>query len=111
MSGLFVYDISQLVTDSIVEIYKLNSALVGVNDVMAMSEYSSRIAFIRDYDHLSMIPLVHRNTISFLGMLQRQDYLIMREYKETMTALSRYGEITSWSTRTGLILDKQSIFD
>ena len=65
---------------------------------------SARVGFVKDYHNLCMMPLVHRNTIRFLGMLHRQHYLILRENQGLLTGMTRAGEIISWSVKTGKIV-------
>jgi hypothetical protein len=32
---------------------------------------SHRLSFMRDFDYIEMMPIPHRNTINFIGMLPR----------------------------------------
>lgn len=70
-TGLYVYDIARLICDDHVEIYKLSRALCGVNNVLDYSEFSSRIAFLENFDRLQMQSPPHRNTINFVGMYKK----------------------------------------
>ena len=51
------------------------------------------------------MPFAHRNTINFLGMSSRRDYLVWREKNGFFTALTR-GEriLRTWSVATGKLL-------
>lgn len=50
-----------------------------------------------------MIPIPHRNTINFLGMQPKSEYLIWREVNGTFTALDKFGRLKSWVIGTGKI--------
>jgi hypothetical protein len=48
------------------------------------------------------MPLVHRNTLKFIGMDAKKNYLIWHENNGLFTALHKEtGEIETWSTITG----------
>jgi len=48
-----------------------------------------------------MVPVPHRNTINFLGMLPKNKYLIWREVNGIFTALNVHGELRAWVVATG----------
>ena len=50
------------------------------------------------------MPLVHRNTLSFVGMGSKQEYLVWLESEGEFTALDRAGRLHAWSTVTGMKL-------
>lgn len=52
-----------------------------------------------------MIPIPHRNTINFIGIGPKDDYLIWRHSGGTFTALSKNGKLNIWSVATGKHLD------
>ena len=101
---MYVYDLARLVNDGVVEIYKLQGASVGVNDNLELSLYNQKLSFLRSYANVSIFPVVHRNTMNFLGMGPKTDYLIWRESNGFFTALSKKGNLTTWSIATGHIL-------
>ena len=100
-SGLFIYDIRRLVTSDKLELYKLQSAIVGIDTDLSVSKFNERISFLRDYNKISILPFCHRNTVTFLGMGSRDDYLIWRESDTFFTALRKDGIILMWSIPTG----------
>ena len=104
VSGLYVYDLPRLVKDGVVELYKLQGASVGVNTNLDLSSYNQKLSFLKSYSAVSIFPVIHRNTMSFLGMGSKTEYLIWRESNGFFTALSRKGFLTTWSIATGHIL-------
>ena len=50
------------------------------------------------------MPLVHRNSLSFIGMGSKQGYLVWLECEGEFTALDRAGVLHTWSTVTGMKL-------
>jgi hypothetical protein len=50
-----------------------------------------------------MVPVPHRNTINFLGMQPKKEYLIWRESRGVFTALDKKGMIRAWVIGTGKI--------
>jgi len=104
-SGFFVYDLSRLVRSEKFEIYKLRSALVGINTLLTYSQFNQRMSFLKDFNTIQILPFMHRNTINFLGMSGREDYLIWREKGGFFTALNQKdGTIQTWSVASGKLL-------
>ena len=102
-SALYVYDFSRLSTENI-EVHRLGSALVGVNNFIDYDAETLTISYIKDFNQLRMIPLPHRNTFKFFGMGQKSEYLLWRQNKGTFTAIDKKLKMTMWSTATGKIL-------
>jgi hypothetical protein len=90
-AGLYVYDMSRLLESNIVELYKLSRAVVGVNNNIDYCIHQNRISFIESFAKLQMQCLPHRNTINFLGMSQKQDYLIWRAKNGFFSAMDKSG--------------------
>ena len=75
--------------------------------MMDYSSFTERISFVRDFNTLVMMPFLHRNTINFIGMGHKKDYLIWREEGGYFTALNKQGIIYTWSVATGKLLSQQ----
>ena len=103
-SGFYVFDLSRLVKSEKLEIYKLRSAIGGVNTHLSMSQYNQRLSFVQDYNTISILPYCHRNTINFLGMSKRESYRIWREKGGFFTAMKKDGTIKTWSIATGKLV-------
>ena len=69
-SGLYVYDVSQLIAGR-VECYKLYSSVVGASRLLDASRFSSRVAFLSDFSNIQIIPYPHENITNFVGMGQK----------------------------------------
>lgn len=67
------------------------------------SEYS-RLSFLKSFDMLSIVPALHRNTIAFIGMAARKDYLATKVIKDKFIALDRKNHLFCWSVVTGKLL-------
>ena len=53
---------------------------------------------------MQILPFSHRNTINFLGMSAKMDYLIWREKNGFFTAFDTNGTLRTWSLATGKLL-------
>ena len=101
MSGVFLYDLRRLIKEHQVEIYQLVSKCVlGANDQFELSD-QRRISFVENFSAIQLLPLIHKNTIPFVGMQPRSEYLIWREKNGFFTALDVNGELHTWSIPTG----------
>ncbi len=49
------------------------------------------------YDSVKIVPLLHRNAISFIGMKPRYEYLTYKEIRDRVIALDNKGILTTWS--------------
>ena len=68
------------------------------------NKFNKRIAFMETYNKIVVIPLPHLNLINFIGMDNKQDYLIWRERRGFFTALNKEGELLTWSCLSGKLL-------
>ena len=84
----------------------LNRAVMGCNTDLEYSPFTERISFMESYNSIVMLPFLHRNTINFIGMGQKQNYLLWREHEGIFTALHRDGSIHSWSIANGKHIHK-----
>jgi len=50
---------------------------------------------------IEVMPVLHRNSIFFMGMGERSDYLVTRVIEDKFIALDKNNFITTWSTMTG----------
>ena len=74
---------------------------MGVNKHIDFCHRSYRISFLKNFDNIEMVPCPHRNTINFLGMQPKQNYLIWRETAGVFTALDTEGRLQAWVIGTG----------
>ena len=71
---------------------------------MQYNKDKGRLSFTEDYNTLIMIPMPQFNIINFIGMRNKHYYLLWREKKGFFTALSKKGELCTWSILTGKLL-------
>jgi hypothetical protein len=77
---------------------------VGMSSKCEYSRYSERISYMTSFDTISMLPFPHRNLINFIGMGEKESYLIWREKAGFFTALHRDGNLRIWSIVSGKFL-------
>jgi hypothetical protein len=65
--GVFIYDMLQVLQKSKMKL-KIAEALVAVNTQLVHSAYNQRFSFLKDFRNLIFMPMVHRNTLKFIGM-------------------------------------------
>jgi len=99
--GLYAYDLKRLANHGTLVSYKLKDATVGVNNHIDFCNNSYRIAFLKDFDTLELVPVPHRNTINFLGMKRKSSFLIWREMAGVFTALDSKCVLMAWIIGTG----------
>lgn len=58
---------------------------------------------MKDYDTIQIVPSLHRNTINFMGMLDRDMYIACKKIKDKFIALDKRNFLTTWSIVTGKI--------
>lgn len=56
-----------------------------------------------------MLAFPHRNTVKFMGMKPKKEYLVWRAKNGFFTALDKNGELLTWSMVTGDILYTEKI--
>ena len=54
-----------------------------------------------DYDKIQIVPTLHRNVVSFMGMLTRDQYICTKRIKDKFIALDRRNTLTTWNIITG----------
>ncbi len=57
------------------------------------------------------MPCLHRNTLAFIGHTSRDPILVQKVMKDKFIALSKKGDLTTWSIATGKLLEKHKIRD
>lgn len=109
-SGLYVFDVTRIFKTASIETYKLVSANVGICSKLSFSDFSERISLISDFSKIKIMSFAHRNTINFLGMGPKQDYLIWREKDGFFAAFNaQTGKIQTWSIATGKQLYESAV--
>ena len=74
---------------------------MGKNDHIDYGLNNQRFAIIEDYKKILIIPALHLSQINFMGMKNRDEYLIWKDEQTTFTAVSKDLDIRIWSKLTG----------
>lgn len=109
--GLYVYDICRLLLEGQIENYRMAPACVGLSYYIDNSEYSQRLSYFTSFEKISMLPFPHRNTINFIGMGIKEEYLIWREKNGFFTGLHKSGELRIWSLASGKFIGSKKKTD
>lgn len=67
------------------------------------------MVFLKNFDALEIVPVLHRNTISFIGMDKRSKYLAARVIHDRFTVLSHHNLLTTWNSLTGKYVSDHNI--
>ena len=102
-SGFYVYDLQQML-DGTLRRYRLGSAIGGQCSLINKSKFSNRFSFLQSYDNIVVIPFPHLNLINFIGMGQKNEYLVWRAKNGFFTALDRRSQLYTWSMLSGKML-------
>lgn len=84
--------------------YKLADIQVGFNNIIDWNQEYSRFSILKSLNTLVIIPALHRNTIAFIGMGSRDQYLATKMLKDKFIALDRKNYLFCWSVVTGKLL-------
>lgn len=109
--GLYVYDICRLLQEGQIENYLLAPAVVGLSSYIDFSDFSQRLSYFTSFEKISMLPFPHRNTINFIGMGNKEEYLIWREKGGFFTGLHKSGELRIWSLGSGKFIGSKKKTD
>jgi|LauGreDrversion4_2_1035121.scaffolds.fasta_scaffold41953_6 hypothetical protein len=67
------------------------------------SKNNQRFVFQSSFDKIEVMPVLHRNSVYFMGMGEREDYLCTKVIDDNFIALDKHGILTSWSIFTGKV--------
>lgn len=84
----------------------MNLREIDVN-ALGLFEFSSslsRMGIMESLSYLIVTPLPHRNTIKFMGIEDKDDYLCYTTIEDKFVALTPAGVLQSWSLVTGKAL-------
>lgn len=98
--GCYVFSYTQMM-QGWKEFYKLSSAAVGHNAELVYSNFTDRIVYLKNYSQANICPTVHRNLLNLNGIQEKVSYLIWREKGGFFSAMTKTGEIQTWSLATG----------
>ncbi len=67
-AGFRLYDIDNVITKNDDLSYLLKSIEVGCQGHIDFSNSNQRLVYLSSYEKLEVVPVLHRNTIAFIGM-------------------------------------------
>lgn len=103
-SGLMLYDINNILKKDNDVSYRLSNVQTGFSGLLDFNQDYSRFSLLKSFDTLVIIPALHRNTIAFIGMSRRDQYLATKQIKDKFIALDKNNYIFCWSIVTGKLL-------
>jgi len=100
-SGLYIYDLTKMLSVGEVETYEVAEAVVGHNSHIDYSHSKQTYGYVEDYNKFKILPIVHRNVSHLFGMQPMASQLIWREERGVLTALDNNWRMKMWSKLTG----------
>lgn len=85
--------------------------MVGCQGNIDFSNDNQRIAFLASFDSIEVLPLMHRNAISFIGMQERSTYIATKVDKDRFIALNNNNVLTTWNILTGKLIMEWELKD
>ena len=102
-SGFRLYDIENVIEKDQDLSYLLSSMQVGCQGLIDFSHSYQRLVFLSSYDNIEVVPVLHRNTVSFIGMEKRTNYLAARVIDDKFVTLDKLNHMRTWGVLTGKI--------
>ena len=81
--------------------YNIDSVIGGRNGLLDFSVENQRMAFMKSYEEINIIPPLHRSTINFMGMLNRDRYICSKRIGNKFITLDKINRLTMWNIVTG----------
>eukprot|EP00347_Sterkiella_histriomuscorum_P021861 403332513 len=103
-SGLKYFSLKMLLDCLEVRFLDIDVAIAGPQSFIDYSEDNERLTYLKSYEQANIIPILHRSTINFMGMLPRQNYLAVKKIKNQFLALDKHNRITVWNVLTGKLI-------
>jgi hypothetical protein len=104
-SGFRLYDVWNCITTGEDLNYQLSKVQVGCQAMIDFSKNNQRFVFQSSFDKIEVIPVLHRNSIYFMGMDERENYLCTKVQGDRFIALDKHGVLTTWNIFTGKVID------
>jgi hypothetical protein len=84
--------------------YHLANIQVGFNNKIDYSRSNARLTLQKSMDELMIIPTLHRNTLSFLGMPARPKVIASRTIKDRFVVFDNANTLNTWDAMSGQLL-------
>ena len=80
----------------------------GAITPLRFNSQNGRLIYLASYQHLQIVPLLHKNTVPLMGVLV-EEYLAYKRDKDHFMALTKQNTINMWSVTTGKLMKKQNL--
>ena len=85
---------------------KVNEVVGGANSQVCYSETNKRILFLKSFNRVQSVPLLHNNTHMFKQMPQAKDILISRQIDDRLIVVDTSGNYLEFCRMTGKRIKK-----
>lgn len=124
--GVYVYALEQMISKRTNFSVELLQAHVGANRYFYFDKFRKRFMYMKDYDNLMQMPIVHTNIIAFAGMpdlkgrgfkantVKKKDVyeiLIYRVIDQNFYAFTTEEEVYKWEINTGKLIQVVKLAD
>lgn len=65
-----------------------------------------RLVYMQDYNRAIIVPILHRNTINFYGIKEKDEYVVFNNKGDMLIALDYNNILTTYSITTGKVLNQ-----
>eukprot|EP00347_Sterkiella_histriomuscorum_P010355 403376619 len=86
--------------------FRMKNALVGQMTILSYYRQDERLGYMTDYESVKIVPVLHRNTISFFGIKKKSHYVCFRKHNDKLTGLDTDNVLSTFSIATGKILKR-----
>jgi len=87
----------------------MKNALVGKLTFLSYFRNDERMAYMSDYESVKIIPVLHRNSISFFGIRKKENYILFKKHSDKLIALDYDNVLSTYSIATGKILMRHKL--
>jgi hypothetical protein len=102
-SSFRLYDIWNCISTNSTLSYELSQVQVGCQALIDFSLRNQRFLYQSSFNNLEVVPVLHRNSIYFMGMRERDTFLATRVIDDRFIALDAKNHLTTWSTVNGKV--------
>ena len=81
----------------------------GCNPYLAYCEAEARVGYFNTLRYAVIVPLLHSNTVKFVGLTDPENYLAFRTIGEKFIGLDNKGYLNIWSMISGKYLTSNKI--
>jgi hypothetical protein len=83
--------------------FKIKSTLGGQSNILKYFYDQDKIAIQSDFSSIRILPIIHRNTLSYYGMKPSTSYLAFKRLNDVLIGLDKHRTLTTWSLVTAKV--------